>query len=68
MISAATERKIFRWVHIVLAVPIAGYVYSPFASLPEYAGPTRFVFFPSIVVTGLWMWKGHWVKRLFGRK
>ncbi len=67
MISAATERTIFRWVHLVLAIPIAGYVYSPFASLPEYAGPVRYVFYPGIVVTGLWMWKGHWIRRLFAK-
>lgn len=65
MISASTERTIFRWVHIVLAIPMAGYIYSPFDKLPEYASPTRYVFFPAIVLTGLWMWKGQWVKRLF---
>jgi hypothetical protein len=62
--TAGTRRSILRWIHIVLAIPIAGYVYSPFANLPQYAGPTRFVFFPLIALTGLWMWKGHLVRRL----
>ena len=61
----ATKRSIFRWIHIVLAIPIVGYVYSPFEKIPEYAGPTRYFFFPAIVLTGLWMWKGHVVRRLF---
>ena len=52
---------------IVFAIPIAGYVYSPFENIPQYAGPTRFVFFPLLVLTGLWMWKGHVVRRLFSK-
>jgi hypothetical protein len=68
MLSAATQRMIFRWIHIVLAIPITGYIYSPFDKLPQYAGPTRYVFLPLMVVTGLWMWKGHWVRRLFSKR
>jgi hypothetical protein len=59
---------IFRTIHLVLAIPIFGYIYSPFAVLPSYAPMTRFVFFPLMVLTGLWMWKGHWVRRLFARR
>lgn len=62
--TSATKRSILRWVHIVFAIPIFGYVYSPFENLPQYAGPTRFVFLPVLVLTGLWMWKGHVLRRL----
>jgi len=65
--SSATRRSILRWIHIVLAIPIAGYVYSPFQNLPDYAGPTRYVFLPLLIVTGLWMWKGQAVKRVFSK-
>jgi hypothetical protein len=65
--TAATQRSIFRWIHIVFSIPIAGYVYSPFNELPQYAPPTRYVFFPILVITGLWMWKGHLVRRLFSK-
>jgi thiosulfate reductase cytochrome b subunit len=65
--NQATKRSILRWIHLVLAIPIAGYVYSPFEDIPQYAGPTRFVFFPILVLTGLWMWKGHIVRRLFSK-
>jgi hypothetical protein len=67
MISPARQRSIFRWIHIILAIPIIGYIYSPFEKLPGYAGPTRFVFLPIMVLTGLWMWKGHVLKRLFSK-
>jgi len=63
----AAKRSIFRWIHIVFAIPITGYIYSPLEVLPSYAPPTRFVFFPAMVLTGLWMWKGHVVRRLFSK-
>jgi hypothetical protein len=65
IMKPATQRTIFRWIHIVFAIPILGYIYSPFEKLPDYAGPTRYVFLPVMVLTGLWMWKGHVVRRLF---
>jgi hypothetical protein len=64
MISNAAKRSIFRWIHIVLGIPIAGYVYSPFENLPQYAPLVRFVFLPGLVLSGLWMWKGHVLRRL----
>jgi thiosulfate reductase cytochrome b subunit len=63
----ATKRSLLRWVHIVFAIPIVGYVYSPFENIPQYAGPTRFVFLPVLILTGLWMWKGHVIRRLFSK-
>ena len=54
----STVRLIVRWIHIICAIPITGYIYSPFAVLPDYAPPTRFVFFPVMLLSGLWMWKG----------
>ena len=62
-----TRRTIFRTIHLVLAIPIVGYIYSPFEVIPDYAPATRFVFFPAMVLTGLWMWKGPWVRRLLAR-
>jgi hypothetical protein len=61
-------RWIFRWIHIIVAIPIYGYIYSPFDKLPQYAPATRYVFFPLMVLTGLWMWKGHVVLRLFAKR
>lgn len=61
-------RSVFRWIHLLTAIPIVGYLYSPFEKLPDYAGPTRFVFFPVMVLTGLWMWKGNAIRRLTARR
>src|SRR3989440_1470227 len=58
MIKAATKRSILRWVHLSLAIPILGYIYSPFAELPNYAAVTRFVFAPLIILAGYWMYAG----------
>jgi hypothetical protein len=57
-------RSIYRWIHIVLSIPIYGYIYSPFDKLPRYAFPARYIFFPLMVLTGLLMWKGHLLRRL----
>jgi hypothetical protein len=61
------QRSIIRWIHIVVAIPILGYIYSPFEKLPGYAPATRFVFLPTMVVSGLWMWKGHLLRRLISK-
>jgi hypothetical protein len=58
MISRATVRPILRWVHLVLAIPILGYIYSPFEEIPNYASITRFVFVPIIMLAGYWMYAG----------
>jgi hypothetical protein len=31
--SSATKRSILRWIHIVLGIPIIGYIYSPFDAI-----------------------------------
>jgi predicted tellurium resistance membrane protein TerC len=60
-------RILSRWIHIIFAIPIVGYLYSPFEELPDYAPVVRYVAFPAIALTGLWMWKGHLVLRFFSK-
>jgi hypothetical protein len=62
-----SQRTIFRCLHIIVSIPILGYIYSPFEKLPDYAPATRFVFLPIMIFTGLWMWKGHVVRRLVSK-
>jgi hypothetical protein len=62
------KRSIFRWIHIVFGIPIIGYIYSPFKVLPSYAPVVRYVAIPVIVLTGLWMWKGHVLLRLISKR
>lgn len=61
--KASTERKLIRWIHILFSIPIIGFIYGPVAELPNAANAVRFVFFPVIVLSGLWLWKGHWIKK-----
>jgi hypothetical protein len=68
IMKEATKRSIFRWIHIIFGIPIIGYIYSPFDQVHYYARITRFFFVPVILLSGLWMWKGHVVRRLFSRK
>jgi hypothetical protein len=58
MISRATTRSILRWFHLILAIPILGYIYSPFEEIPNYAPVVRFVFVPVIMLAGYWMYAG----------
>ena len=64
----ATKRSIFRWIHIVFSIPILGYIYSPFEELPNYAAHVRFVVVPVMLLSGLWMWKGHVLRRLIWKR
>jgi hypothetical protein len=68
IMKEATKRSILRWTHIVFSIPILGYIYSPFDKIPNYAPATRFVFVPVLVLAGLWMWKGHVVRRLISKR
>ena len=66
--SDGTKRTIVRWLHLILSIPIIGYVYSPFEELPNYAPVVRYVSIPVLVLSGLWMWKGHLLRRLFSKR
>jgi len=66
--NQGTIRSILRWIHIVFTIPTLGYIYSPFEKLPDYAFKTRFVFVPVMVLSGLWMWKGHLLRRLVSKR
>jgi len=66
--KASTERKIIRWLHIILSIPILGYIYGPVAANPPAANAVRWVFLPVVILSGLWMWKGHLLKKKLRRQ
>jgi len=68
IVKRGIARSVFRWIHIIFAIPIVGYIYSPFDKLPDYAALTRYVFLPVMVLSGLWMWKGHALRQLISKK
>jgi predicted tellurium resistance membrane protein TerC len=51
--KGTAQRAILRWIHLIFAIPIVGYVYRPFAELPNYAPIARYIAFPIILVSGL---------------
>jgi len=68
IMNQGTQRSIIRCIHLVFSIPIIGYAYSPFEELPNYAPVVRLVTLPVMVLTGLWMWKGHVVRRLMSKR
>ncbi|HEY3620143.1 MAG TPA: hypothetical protein VGK96_25325 [Candidatus Sulfotelmatobacter sp.] len=68
IVNRGFTRSILRWIHLVFGIPILGYIYSPFDKIPNYAPATRFVFVPVMILSGLWMWKGHVVRRLISKR
>src|SRR5882757_6197612 len=56
--NQATKRSILRWIHLILTIPILGYIYGPPAEVQEYAGAVRFVFVPVMILSGFWMYAG----------
>jgi hypothetical protein len=66
--KAATERKIIRWFHILISIPIMGYIYGPVKDIPKAAFAVKWVIFPLLVLSGLWLWKGHLLKKWFRKK
>ena len=64
----ATKRSIFRWIHILSGIPIIGYIYDSPSDTPNYAFAIRYFILPGLLLSGLWMWKGHVVRRLFWKR
>jgi hypothetical protein len=68
VMTEATKRSIFRWVHIICGVPILGYIYDSPSDTHNYAHSVRYFFLPVLLLSGLWMWKGHVVRRLISKR
>jgi hypothetical protein len=62
-----TRRSIFRWIHIICGIPMIGYIYDSPSDTQYYAPIVRYVFLPVLLLSGLWMWKGHVVRRLISK-
>lgn len=61
--KASTERKIIRWMHIILSIPAIGYIWGPVDQLPTPALLVKTAFFPIIILPGFYLWKGHLLKK-----
>ena len=56
--SNTTKRAILRCVHLILSIPILGYIYEPASEVQQYAGGVRFIFVPVMILSGYWMYSG----------
>jgi thiosulfate reductase cytochrome b subunit len=63
-----TKRSIIRWIHVIFALPLVAYIYGPPAETVQYLPYFRYVYVPVVVLSGLWMWKGLAVRRLFAAR
>jgi hypothetical protein len=68
IMTEATKRSVFRWVHIICGIPILGYIYDSPSDTHNYATSVRYIFLPVLLLSGLWMWKGHVVRRLISKR
>jgi hypothetical protein len=58
MIGNATKRTILRCVHLILSIPMLGYIYGEPSDVQQYASAVRFGFVPVILFSGFWMYAG----------
>jgi uncharacterized protein (DUF2141 family) len=57
------NRNVVRWVHIGIGAIIATYVYSPWVGLPVFQLAVQAVVLPAVIISGLWLWKGHLLRK-----
>jgi hypothetical protein len=58
IMKQGTKRSILRWIHLIVTIPILGYIYGKPSEVEQYAGGVRFIFVPIIILTGYWMYSG----------
>ena len=63
-----TKRSIIRWIHIVCGIPMISYIYDSPSNTPNYAPAVRYVLLPVLLLSGLWMWKGHVLLRHISKR
>jgi hypothetical protein len=54
----ATKRTILRSIHLILSIPILGYIYGEPSEVARYAPAARVVFVPVMILSGFWMYSG----------
>jgi hypothetical protein len=59
----STERKLFRWFHIIISIPVIGYIYGPVSQLATPSLLVKTIFFPAVVLSGFWLWLGQRIKK-----
>jgi len=67
-----TERSLIRMLHLMLSIPIIGFIYGPVAHIPPAANFTRFIAVPLVAASGIWLWQKprflRWVRQRSSRQ
>lgn len=63
--SQISKRSILRCFHLLLSIPVLGYIYEPSAEVQPYVGGVRYLFVPLLILSGYWMYAG-WIFALVG--
>ncbi len=61
-------RQWVRVLHLVAAGVLGTFVYSPWSSDPGFAASVRWVAFPLLTASGLFLWRGHLLLRAIRRQ
>jgi len=52
----AMKRSILRWIHLIFAIPVLGYIYGEPSQVQQYVSGARFIFVPVVMLAGYWMY------------
>lgn len=63
--KSSTKRNVVRWLHIVVGSVIATYIYSPWGQDPTFQLATKTIVIPLTILSGVWLWKGHLLRKSF---
>ena len=56
--NQGTKRTIIRCIHLIVSIPILGYIYQPIEEAQQYASGVRYLFVPVMILSGYWMFAG----------
>jgi hypothetical protein len=62
-----TKRSIIRSIHLIFALPLIGFIYGPAAEVEPYRPYFQYLYFPVVVLSGLWMWKGPAIRQFLAK-
>ncbi len=61
--KTAQIRILTRWIHLLGAAAIGTYVYAPWRDIVWFTLLMQLLVIPGLSLTGLWLWKGHLLRR-----
>jgi hypothetical protein len=61
--AIARQRTIIRWIHFVGGACVATAMYAPWGAEGPFRLLNQAVVLPALIASGLWLWKGHLLRR-----